>query len=46
MFVKYDPISRTWEFSCIFGCWERDYATEQEATEAELVHDCNRKVLG
>ena len=45
MFVKYDPIARSFEFSCIFGCWERDFATEHEAVEAELAHVCRRSVF-
>ena len=40
MSVQFSYLTRSYEFRCIFGCYEFDFESEQEAREAFLFHNC------
>ena len=40
MAVSFSYITSSYEFRCIFGCYEFDFESEWEAREAFLFHNC------
>jgi len=40
MAIQFSHITSSWEFTCIFGCYQYDFEGEHEAREAWLFHDC------
>ena len=40
MSVQFSRLSSSWEYTCIFGCWDFDFEGEQAALDAFLNHVC------
>ena len=40
MSVKWSPTHGSWIFDCLWGCFDFDFESEHEATEAFLSHTC------
>jgi hypothetical protein len=40
MSVKWSIPEGSYAYDCIFGCHAADFESAQEATDAEVIHDC------
>ena len=38
--VQWSNVSSSFEYTCIFGCWENDFESEAEALDKFLNHAC------
>lgn len=38
--VRFEMAVRSFSFTCIFGCFEYGFASEESALEAECNHEC------
>lgn len=44
MTVNYNTLLGSYEYTCIYGCYGGDFATENDADDADLEHVCHPDV--